>query len=71
MVAERGKGGRGGDQGSGQGAGGGRGRQPGGKGLGPGGKCVCPNCGYEADHQRGQPCYEMECPKCGTKMTRG
>jgi len=49
---------------------GGRGRQPEGKGYGPGGTCVCPNCGYEEEHQRGQPCYEKECPKCGTKMMR-
>ncbi|MBS3816135.1 MAG: hypothetical protein KGY76_01065 [Candidatus Thermoplasmatota archaeon] len=66
MMAGRGQG-----KGSGQGSGrGGRGKQPDGQGLGPGGKCVCPSCGYEEEHQRGQPCYEKECPKCGTKMTR-
>ncbi len=48
----------------------GRGRQPGGKGLGPGGTCKCPNCGHEAEHPRGTPCYEMVCPKCGSKMVR-
>ncbi|MFW6040556.1 MAG: hypothetical protein ACOC85_01830 [Thermoplasmatota archaeon] len=57
-----------GGRGSGQG---GRGRQPGGQGLGPGGTCVCPNCGYEMEHQRGVPCYKHTCPECGTKMTRG
>lgn len=63
--------GRGGGQGRGQGqAGGGRGRQPGGRGIGPAGKCKCPNCGHEVEHQRGVPCYERDCPKCGTKMIR-
>lgn len=47
----------------------GRGRM-GGYGLGPGGDCVCPQCGYRQTHGRGQPCYQMTCPKCGAKMTR-
>jgi len=50
--------------------GGGWGRQPGGFGLGPGGKCLCPNCGTEAPHRRGIPCYEHKCPRCGQAMTR-
>ncbi len=49
---------------------GGRGRQPGGFGLGPDGECVCPSCGTRVPHQRGVPCYEHRCPKCGTSMTR-
>ncbi len=48
----------------------GRGRM-GGYGLGPGGSCVCPSCGHTQSHGRGQPCYQMTCPKCGAKMTRG
>jgi hypothetical protein len=55
--------------GRGLGRGGGRGRM-GGRGLGVGGECVCPNCGHRATHQRGTPCYEMRCPKCGSPMTR-
>jgi len=46
------------------------GRQPGGQGLGPGSICVCPECGHEEEHETGKPCYEIECPKCGAKMTR-
>jgi predicted DNA-binding protein (UPF0251 family) len=42
----------------------------GGKGLGPGGECLCPKCGHKIPHERGVPCYEQECPKCGTEMTR-
>ncbi len=55
--------------GRGRGTGGGKG-QGGGQGLGPGGNCVCPKCGYEEPHERGQPCYEKKCPECGTRMTR-
>ncbi|MHC1625039.1 MAG: hypothetical protein ACXQS2_03490 [Methermicoccaceae archaeon] len=44
--------------------------QAGGMGLGVGGNCVCPKCGYTVLHQRGVPCYKMECPQCGTMMTR-
>jgi len=53
--------------GRGQGAGRGRG---GGFAAGPGGYCVCPNCGEREVHQLGTPCYEQQCPKCGTAMTR-
>jgi hypothetical protein len=55
--------------GRGLGRGGGRGRM-GGRGLGTGGECVCPNCGHRVSHQRGTPCYQLRCPKCGTPMTR-
>jgi hypothetical protein len=39
-------------------------------GAGPGGFCVCPECGEKSPHQQGMPCYELSCPKCGTKMVR-
>jgi len=52
-----------------RGGGGGRGRM-GGQGLGVGGNCVCPSCGATVSHQRGAACYQMKCPKCGTKMVR-
>ncbi len=55
----------------------GRGGQPGGRmgganAGGPGGTCRCtnPNCGYEMPHDRGMPCNEITCPKCGSPMTR-
>jgi hypothetical protein len=31
--------------------------------------CVCPQCGYEMEHDRGTPCNEVECPECGAMMT--
>jgi hypothetical protein len=52
--------------------GGGGGRMGGTRpGAGPGGGCVCPKCGARASHQVGMPCYQMDCPECGTKMVRG
>jgi hypothetical protein len=65
--AERGFG-----QGQGKGRGdmqGGAGRM-GGKSAGPGGECVCAACGTTAPHERGTPCTQMMCPKCGGQMTR-
>lgn len=62
-------GGTGRGRGMGSGRGSGRGRM-GGFGAGPTGRCVCMNCGHDASHQRGQPCYRMKCPKCGSQMTR-
>lgn len=55
--------------GSGQGGGRGMGRG-GGRSLGPDGECVCPSCGATVPHQKGQPCYSMQCPACGSNMTR-
>jgi hypothetical protein len=59
-----------GQGGSGRGQGQGPGRMGGRKAAGPGGDCVCPNCGHKVPHKVGQPCYEVNCPKCGTQMTR-
>ena len=49
----------------GRGMGRGRGRR-----CGPGGRCICPDCGGEAPHQPGVPCFEARCPKCGAVMRR-
>ncbi len=64
--------GRGGGRGDGRGSGrrGGKGRMGGPYAAGPGGDCVCLNCGYKVSHQRGVPCYNQTCPKCGSKMVR-
>ena len=70
MPGRDGSGPPGGGRGRGMGRGGG-GRMGGNRpGSGPSGNCVCPNCGHEVRHQVGVPCYEVECPKCGTKMTK-
>ena len=73
IVMPRGDGtgpaGRGPGTGRGMGRGGGRGRM-GGRGLGVGGECTCPNCGHRVTHQRGTPCYQLQCPKCGSPMAR-
>lgn len=45
-----------------------------GRGMGFGGPamtCKCTSCGYEAQKQRGVPCVQMKCPKCGSPMVRG
>ncbi len=52
-------------------AGSGRGRMGGPFASGPGGNCVCPSCGQKTPHTAGQPCNQMQCPKCGAAMTRG
>jgi hypothetical protein len=60
-------------QGTGRGMGmgrGGRRGQMGGPGLGLGGQCVCPSCGATKAHQRGVPCTQMRCPRCGQPMAR-
>ena len=45
----------------------GRGGRP---GSGPGGNCLCPRCKLCVPHEVGVPCYNIKCPKCGTKMVR-
>jgi predicted Fe-Mo cluster-binding NifX family protein len=65
---------------SGRGAGSGRSGSPGGKcrgagsdaGAGPGGInfCICPACGAKAPHERGIPCFQVNCPQCGKPMVR-
>jgi predicted DNA-binding protein (UPF0251 family) len=83
VVRSRGKGlrselGAGAGRGLGRKAGGGRrlGRSVGGRmggplAAGPIGKCICAKCGRRAAHQRGVPCYQIKCKKCGSSMTRG
>ncbi len=39
-------------------------------GAGAGGNCVCPSCGTKVPHQRGVPCYNTKCPKCGAGLVR-
>ena len=36
----------------------------------PGGPemCVCPDCEYETEKERGVPCRSMECPECGARI---
>ena len=48
----------------------GEGQGVGGEKQGDGGadNCVCPKCNYKAKHERGTPCNEMKCPKCGASM---
>jgi predicted Fe-Mo cluster-binding NifX family protein len=64
-----GAGGRSGKKGQGQG-----GQRPGGRSgaqaAGALGHCICPQCGQKEAHERGVPCIERKCPKCGTAMTR-
>jgi len=64
--------------GTGRGMGGGKaGRGGGGRmggdraGAGTGGFCICPSCGTKVPHQQGSPCNTLQCPGCGSKMTRG
>jgi len=71
----KGKGGMGGGRGQGGGMGQGRGGQGRGRMSGPLaggaiGTCVCPKCGEHLAHERGVPCVQRQCPKCGTAMTR-
>lgn len=48
----------------------GMGKGVGGSPQGDGGAdiCVCPECGATSPHEKGVPCAEMKCPKCGAAM---
>lgn len=66
----RGGGNNGGMGSRGGGGQGGRGRMGGSFAAGTGGVCLCPQCGHEEPHERGMPCTQRQCPKCGTVMRR-
>lgn len=67
----KGRGGIGKGGGQGQGGGGqGRGRMGGPLAGGAVGTCQCPKCGHRETHERGVPCVQKLCPKCGIAMTR-
>jgi predicted Fe-Mo cluster-binding NifX family protein len=56
----------------GQGGGQGRGRRNAGStgSAAASGVCICPQCGNQEPHQRGIPCMQKACAKCGAVMTR-
>jgi len=66
---KRGGMGPGGGQGQGR-VGQGRGRMGGPLAGGAVGTCLCPKCGHREPHERGVPCVQKKCPKCGIAMTR-
>ena len=50
---------------------GGRRRCAGGQGMAASAvSCVCPQCAHREPHERGVPCYERKCPKCGIPLMR-
>lgn len=32
--------------------------------------CLCPACGFRQPHERGIPCLQVACPRCGQAMVR-
>jgi predicted Fe-Mo cluster-binding NifX family protein len=67
----RGQGGRGqGGRGAGGGRGGGRMGPGSGQGAGAQDLCRCPACGASVPHERGIPCFQVNCPQCGKPMVR-
>jgi len=55
------------DEDKARGEGQGQGNEP--QGDGGAEKCVCPACGAEIPHEKGEPCNEESCPECGAPMT--
>jgi predicted Fe-Mo cluster-binding NifX family protein len=77
QAMPRGTGGRGAGRGQGGGQGGrcrraagGPGWPEAGQGAGMTDGCVCPACGAKASHERGIPCFQVNCPQCGKPMVR-
>jgi len=33
--------------------------------------CLCPECGFQHPHERGIPCHQLTCPRCGQRLSRG
>jgi predicted Fe-Mo cluster-binding NifX family protein len=60
----------GGPAGGCRGAGGGTGGSGSGKKAGMVDFCICPACGAKAPHERGIPCFQVNCSQCGKPMVR-
>lgn len=48
----------------------GKGGRMGGQRRGAEGSCFCHECGATVPHERGTPCAQIKCPKCGQPMIR-
>jgi predicted Fe-Mo cluster-binding NifX family protein len=70
MPGGRGGRGQGGGRCRSQGAGGGTGGAGGGPTAGTQNLCRCPACGASVPHERGIPCFQVNCPQCGKAMVR-
>ncbi|MBU0744357.1 MAG: hypothetical protein KKE11_03200 [Gammaproteobacteria bacterium] len=70
-LGERKRSGRGRGRGAGLGQGQGLEKRQGPRqGLGLGGFCVCSRCGEKIIHQRGVPCFDVQCSTCNLPMVR-